>query len=152
MADWSASVSRGWLDEGRTPAEVRRLVEDHAGQGKPAVLCVQAHDAATDPQSDVPFTEELPAQDGPERAFRAVWQFLSRLTDPRFDFVSVIFVNFQPTTSDASLSPRPEGFAQGAPSVVEGLRRFSRSVSESLHPTGSWSVCEWTMLSCTQQV
>lgn len=148
MADWSASVARGWRSKGRTPEEVTRVFQRHEGKGSPSVLGVEARSAG-DP-TGVPFVEDLPAYEGQEEVFQALWQFLLTLTDDRFDTVSVTFVNFRPTGPGGARSARPTGFTRRASSLLEGLRQFSRCVSGSLRPSDRGSVCEWAVLTCTR--
>jgi hypothetical protein len=149
MADWSASVARGWRGKGRLPEEVVRLFEEHDEKGSPFLLCVETRSAA-DPDAP-PVREDLPAREGSEDVFHAVWQFLWRLTDDRYHSVSVMFVNFRPREPLAAGASRPTGFTRRAGSLLEGLRQFSYCVSGSLRPSARGSVCEWAMLSCTRQ-
>ena len=150
MPAWKVQVGRGWR-EGKIPLDVQKILEIHPdGQGKAAVLCINAHSELRGDVggSDIPLYKDEPSDTERTTAtlFQLIGTFLKHLKSGSPDVVSFIFVNFKPKTF--SLSPRPEPFLRYAGSLEDGLIQFCEDVAGSI--TGSehmWSTCEWAMLS-----
>lgn len=148
MAGITTKFRRGWRDN--VPPEIETVLQVHPdGQGKLAVLCVQAH-ALPDQSlgaSDMPlYGHPLTDVDGVFNAYHVVSYFLELIVREDVDVASLLFFNFRSETF--SLSERPSPLALAVVTPLEGIHAFCQSVCGSLHPREIWSLCEWAMLSC----
>lgn len=149
MTGWQVRYGRGWRDQ--VPPDVRTVLELHDENGKQGVLCVHAdaHLEGFQGSSDIMFYDTTAGVEAVAMAFKAVSQFLEKLSQPGVDVASLIWVNFELKTF--ALSPRPEPIRGEAGEVAEGLRVFLDSVTGSVQGPGMWSSCEWAMVSCSRE-
>lgn len=155
MQNWKVRFGRGWCDE--MPPEVQKLTDTIRGDdGKEGILSFQAHThlGGTPWSSYLPiceFSGFVPTSHMVADVFGSVSMFLKAITEPEYDVVSIIWVNYKPFTF--SLTPRPEPERIEVENITEGMRVFLSAVEKSItRGEGMWSVCEWAMLSCSRVV
>lgn len=179
---WSVRVGRGWTDQHMPPDVAKIVKERSGEKSSLyAYFTVEtnAHlDGGLGSNYRAFHRRFLPPQEndegrlGPQEiglagdeirgiagAFEILQTFLTYLVDPAADVVSLIFVNFAPHTRPLGHQPvRPDGAIEDlgelgdVSALHRGIQWFSASVFGSIEAKGTWSACDWAMLTCTRAV